>query len=106
MAMRVSCRPLRGGWRRALDHIVAAIDALVAPATLVVKNTNSARVAEGLPAYVDVRRGNPQALVVEHDAKFAVHLAEGQKTGWFFDQADNRARFSAAVPGCAGARSI
>ena len=82
------------GMEAALDQIVAAVDALVAPATIVIKNTNSARVAEGLPAYVDVRRGNPEALVVEHGATFAVHLAEGQKTGWFFDQADNRSRFS------------
>jgi 23S rRNA (cytosine1962-C5)-methyltransferase len=81
------------GMEAALDRIVAAIDTLIAPATLVVKNTNSARVAEGLPAYVDVRRGNPQALVVEGDATFEVNLAEGQKTGWFFDQADNRSRF-------------
>lgn len=81
------------GMEAALEQIVAAIDALVQPATLVIKNTNSARVAEGLPAYVDVRRGDPHALAVEHDATFAVHLAEGQKTGWFFDQADNRSRF-------------
>ena len=41
-----------------------------------------------------VRRGNPEAVVVEDGASFAVHLSEGQKTGWFFDQADNRSRFS------------
>ena len=81
------------GMEAALDRIVAAIDSLVEPSTLVIKNTNSARVAEGLPAYVDVRRGNPEAFAVEHDATFAVHLAEGQKTGWFLDQADNRSRF-------------
>ena len=81
------------GMEAALDRIVSAIDALVSPETLVVKNTNSARVVEGLPAYVDVKRGNPQALVVESEATFEVNLAEGQKTGWFFDQADNRSRF-------------
>jgi 23S rRNA (cytosine1962-C5)-methyltransferase len=82
------------GMEAALDRIVAAIDALVAPTTLVIKNTNSARNAEGLPMYVDVRRGNPEALVVEDGVSFVVNLAEGQKTGWFFDQADNRSRFA------------
>ena len=82
------------GMEAALDRIVAAIDALVAPTTLVIKNTNSARNAEGLPMYVDVRRGNPEAVVVEDGASFVVHLAEGQKTGWFFDQAENRSRFA------------
>ncbi len=87
------------GMEAALEQIVAAIDALAAPTTLVIKNTSSARVAEGLPAYVDVRRGNPEALVIEGDASFSVHLAEGQKTGWFFDQADNRARFAEIYQG-------
>ncbi len=82
------------GMERALDRIVAAIDALIAPTTLIVKNTNSARVPEGLPAYVDVRRGDPGACVREDGATFAVDLAQGQKTGWFFDQADNRSRFA------------
>ena len=31
----------------------------------------------------------------EAGAAFEVDLAQGQKTGWFFDQADNRSRFSA-----------
>ncbi len=81
------------GMEAALDRVVAAIDALVSPVTLVVKNTNSARAAEGLPTYVDVKRGNPRALVIEGEATFEVNLAEGQKTGWFFDQAHNRSRF-------------
>jgi 23S rRNA (cytosine1962-C5)-methyltransferase len=82
------------GMEAALDRIVEAIDALVAPATLVVKNTNSARAVEGLPAYVDVRRGSARATVREADATFAIDLEGGQKTGWFFDQADNRSRFA------------
>jgi 23S rRNA (cytosine1962-C5)-methyltransferase len=82
------------GMEAALDRIVEAIDALVSPATLVVKNTNSARGVEGLPTYVDVRRGAANVTVREADATFAIDLEHGQKTGWFFDQADNRARFS------------
>src|SRR5262249_36559156 len=53
------------GMEAALDRIVAAIDALVAPTTLVVKNTNSARAVEGLPTYVDVRRGHAHGTVRE-----------------------------------------
>jgi 23S rRNA (cytosine1962-C5)-methyltransferase len=78
----------------ALDRIADAIDALVTPATLVVKNTSSARAVEGLPTYVEVRRGRPGASVREGDATFAIDLEHGQKTGWFFDQADNRSQFS------------
>ena len=82
------------GMEAALDRIVAAIDTLVSPSTLVIKNTNSARAVEGLPTYVDVRRGRANAVVREGDATFAIDLEHGQKTGWFFDQADNRSRFT------------
>ena len=81
------------GMETALDEIVAALDALVHPTSIIVKNNNSARTAEGLPAYVQIRRGDAAAVVLEHDAAFEVNLAEGQKTGWFFDQRDNRTRF-------------
>lgn len=87
------------GMEQRLDAIVAAVDRLVAPRTLVVKNDAGGRVPEGLPSYVDVRRGEPLATVVEQDATFTVDLAAGQKTGWFFDQRDNRGRFAALYRG-------
>ena len=82
------------GMERRLDAIVAAVDRLVAPRTLVVKNDATGRIPEGLPSYVEVRRGEAVAEVEEHGARFLVDLAGGQKTGWFFDQRDNRNRFA------------
>jgi 23S rRNA (cytosine1962-C5)-methyltransferase len=82
------------GMEGRLDEIVAAVDALVSPRTVIVKNDAAGRSPEGLPAYVNVRRGDPAAEVLEHGARFAVDLATGQKTGWFFDQRDNRGRFA------------
>jgi 23S rRNA (cytosine1962-C5)-methyltransferase len=60
--------------------------------TLLFKNDGAARELEGLPAYVAVAKGEPDELgmVIEGGLKFSVPLAEGQKTGWFFDQAANR----------------
>jgi 23S rRNA (cytosine1962-C5)-methyltransferase len=57
------------------------------------KNDGSAREAEGLPAYVEDAAGKVGALgtVVEGGLEYQAPLAEGQKTGWFFDQAANRA---------------
>jgi len=82
------------GMEAALDEIVGALDTLVAPHSIVVKNNSSARTPEGLPTYVQLRRGEASAVVLEHDAAFEVNLVEGQKTGWFYDQRDNRARFT------------
>ena len=50
------------------------------------------RKLENLEPYVEVVGELPdQVIVQEHGAKFAIDLSEGQKTGWFYDQRDNRA---------------
>ncbi len=60
--------------------------------TLLFKNDGAAREQEGLPLYVEAAKGrlDQLGLVVEGGLRFSVPLAEGQKTGWFFDQAANR----------------
>jgi 23S rRNA (cytosine1962-C5)-methyltransferase len=47
---------------------------------------------EGLPSYVEAATPDFEelSLVVEDGLEFQAPLAEGQKTGWFFDQAANR----------------
>jgi 23S rRNA (cytosine1962-C5)-methyltransferase len=59
---------------------------------LLFKNDSSAREMEGLPSYVEAAKGkfDEWGLVVEDGLEFRAPLAEGQKTGWFFDQAANR----------------
>jgi 23S rRNA (cytosine1962-C5)-methyltransferase len=59
---------------------------------LLFKNDSAAREMEGLPSYVEAAKGKFDELsrVVEDGLEFRVPLAEGQKTGWFFDQASNR----------------
>jgi 23S rRNA (cytosine1962-C5)-methyltransferase len=59
---------------------------------LLFKNDGGARELEGLEGYVEVARGqfDGPGLVIEDGLKFSVPLAEGQKTGWFFDQSANR----------------
>jgi 23S rRNA (cytosine1962-C5)-methyltransferase len=56
------------------------------------KNDGSAREMEGLPSYIEIASGNFErpAVVWEDGLEFQAPLSEGQKTGWFFDQAANR----------------
>jgi 23S rRNA (cytosine1962-C5)-methyltransferase len=56
------------------------------------KNDSGAREMEGLPSYVESVFGDFDAIgsVVEDGLRFSAPIAEGQKTGWFFDQASNR----------------
>ena len=63
------------------------------------KNDSAAREMEGLPSYVEAPKGDfkEPALVIEGDLEYLAPLLDGQKTGWFFDQADNRRALSKYV---------
>ena len=77
------------------DEIQQALVEVLRPKSLLLRNDGSSREMEGLPSYVENARGNSPAtsLVVEDQLSFSAPLLEGQKTGWFFDQAANRRAF-------------
>jgi len=85
--------------------ILDALTALVSPSAIVLRNDSPARGLEGMPLEVRVARGavDGPVAVEENGAAFLADVLAGQKTGWFFDQRDNRA-FVAGL--CAGARVI
>jgi 23S rRNA (cytosine1962-C5)-methyltransferase len=80
-------------------QITEALLQVVACETLIYKNDGASRELEGLPAYVEAAKGRVESAgeVREGGLKFKVPLAEGQKTGWFFDQAANRAALTRYV---------
>jgi 23S rRNA (cytosine1962-C5)-methyltransferase len=73
-------------------HIQEAIFQVLGCEALLFKNDTSVREMEGLPAYIETVGAafDEHGLVVEDGLEFDVPLVEGQKTGWFFDQAANR----------------
>ena len=61
---------------------------------------HSLRKMENLELYSETIGTLPEQVIVEeHGAKFAVDLKDGQKTGWFYDQRDNRAALFPLVKG-------
>jgi 23S rRNA (cytosine1962-C5)-methyltransferase len=76
----------------------AVLDVLKCDA-LLFKNDSSVREMEGLASYVEAVKGrfDGPGLVLEDGLKFSAPLAEGQKTGWFFDQSANRRALSKYV---------
>lgn len=80
--------------------VEAAVREVVAPRTLVWKNDGSARDLEQLPKELTVAFGAlPETLeIVENGIAFGAPLGQGQKTGWFYDQAANRARLRDLLP--------
>jgi 23S rRNA (cytosine1962-C5)-methyltransferase len=83
------------------SEIVGALDKVIKPRSVLWKNDSGARELEGLPSYVETAHGEPvdHAWVEEHGVRFRVPIGSGQKTGWFYDQAANRAAFLKYVPG-------
>lgn len=73
-------------------EVEEAVRKVLSPVALLWKNDSGARDLEGLPSYVETAFGELPAhvMVQEGGIDFTVPLGEGQKTGWFFDQAANR----------------
>jgi len=80
------------GMEKLKSQIQQALEQVLGCEAVLFKNDSSAREMEGLPSYVEAATGKLDALgqVVEDGLEFQVPLAEGQKTGWFYDQAANR----------------
>ncbi len=76
------------------EAVEAAVRRVAAPATLYWKNDSGARELEHLPRESGAAFGPvPDELAVREGVlSFAVPLAAGQKTGWFYDQTANRER--------------
>jgi 23S rRNA (cytosine1962-C5)-methyltransferase len=79
-------------------HIVAALQAIVAPDGILARNDAPLRAKEQLPVGTELLSGTvPREIeVVEHGVRYLAAPWEGQKTGAFLDQRENRA-FVASV---------
>jgi 23S rRNA (cytosine1962-C5)-methyltransferase len=86
------------GMARLEPAVLDALGELLSPDVIVLRNDSPARGLEGLASETRVARGSLDAPVPvrENGAVFRADLLAGQKTGWFFDQRDNR-RFIAAL---------
>ncbi|MDX6749697.1 class I SAM-dependent rRNA methyltransferase [Geminicoccaceae bacterium 1502E] len=81
------------GMNRQEEELLAAIDQVLAPRLVVLRNDSPIRSLEGLEAEVRVVRGEATGPleVEENGLSFVCDPQGGQKTGWYYDQRDNRA---------------
>ena len=90
----VVCQVNTAGMEALYPHVEAALKKLIRPRTIILKNDTPARELEVLEQVVRVAEGSApeeSIQIIENDTPFYVDLMEGQKTGWFFDQRENRA---------------
>jgi 23S rRNA (cytosine1962-C5)-methyltransferase len=80
------------GMEALLPVLVAALDKLLKPETIILRNDTPSRTLEGLEMYVRAEKGTAGRIAVEENgARYFADLGQGQKTGWYYDQRDNRA---------------
>ncbi|WP_159997932.1 class I SAM-dependent rRNA methyltransferase [Roseomonas sp. 18066] len=88
------------GMELATPLLVEALRDLIGPRAIVARNDAGTRKLEGLPAESRLLLGDDAtARVKEGGLDFSLDLLSGQKTGWFFDQRDNRLRVAALSQG-------
>jgi 23S rRNA (cytosine1962-C5)-methyltransferase len=79
------------GMDQRLPVICDALDALLHPASIIERNESPLRTLEQLPARHGILRGSTAATtIVEHGIAYGLDLREGQKSGFFLDQRENR----------------
>lgn len=95
------CQTSTAGMDKLKPLWLPAIQELLAPDCIILRDDVPARKKEGLPTHVEVYYGTAPELVEvqEHGRLYYANLLEGQKTGWFYDQRANRTYLSSL---CAG----
>lgn len=84
------------GMDRLEPLLLEALHEVLSPVTVILRNDSAARKLESLAEEVRVE-GEPlegPLELVENGARFLADPAGGQKTGWFYDHRENRARIA------------
>ncbi len=91
---------LTTGAERMRAEIVAHLARLIAPRAILERSQGAVRRQEGLEDRVALLAGEPvqEVIATENGIRLGIDPAHGQKTGYFLDQRENRARFAALAP--------
>jgi len=81
--------------------VLTALEKVLHPKVILLRNDSPIRNYEQLPSYVETVLGDmPELLHIEENGlSFEVPFQDGQKTGWFYDQRENRAMLAPYVKG-------
>jgi len=92
------------GMEGLLGPMLAALDEVIAPARVLLRNDAPSRALEGLQSYVRIAKGafDGPIAVRENGLRAFADPQAGQKTGWYYDQRENRA----FMAGLARGRSV
>jgi 23S rRNA (cytosine1962-C5)-methyltransferase len=98
----LSLQTLAVGMDRRTTLICDVLESIFHPKAIIERNESSLRSLEQLPQKKGVLRGTiGQTIISEYGVKFKAALMEGQKTGLFLDQRENRRAIQRYVKGAA-----
>ncbi len=82
------------GMEQQRQALIEALESVLKPKTILLRNDVNIRTLEGLDQYNEVVVGHLAEMIEmeENNTKFQINLLAGQKTGWFYDHRMNRAR--------------
>jgi 23S rRNA (cytosine1962-C5)-methyltransferase len=74
-----------------LEMICSVVESIFSPKGIVERNESPLRTLEGIPLRKNILRGSVAPTIVElNGVRFTVDILEGQKSGFFLDQRNNR----------------
>jgi 23S rRNA (cytosine1962-C5)-methyltransferase len=92
---------LTAGADRMRASIVAGLNELLHPRSIIERSHGAVRKQEGLEDHIEVLAGEAvtETIVNENGIKLKIDFEHGQKTGYFLDQRDNRAMLGGIASG-------
>jgi len=89
------------GMERIKEAVVAALARVLKPQGILLRADSQSRRTEGLESYVECAQGHcpDEVELEERSVRFLVSPTGGQKTGWYFDQMENRGLLKRYAPG-------
>ncbi|MCX6120201.1 MAG: class I SAM-dependent rRNA methyltransferase [Ignavibacteriales bacterium] len=86
----ISMQILSAGMDKQTDIICDVLETIFHPKAIVARNDVAIRSLEELPLEKKILRGNTGITIIDDGVKFEVDVLNGQKTGFFLDQRENR----------------
>ncbi|MGD1045410.1 MAG: class I SAM-dependent rRNA methyltransferase [Bacteroidota bacterium] len=86
----ISMQILSAGMDKQTEIICNVLETIFHPKAIVARNDVAIRTLEELPLEKKVLRGNTGITIIDDGVKFEVDVLNGQKTGFFLDQRENR----------------
>lgn len=84
------------GMEKHKQLLIKILIELLQPSAILLKNDNSQRQLENLSLEPELAYGElpERVLIEENNTRFLINVADGQKTGWFYDHRCSRGQFA------------